>query len=164
MNKRSFTWNPEETCIFGSITRPKSECIFDYWSIYHFYFTGFAYIILHHLLKINNLKDAIVLTSILTIIHVIEEYFGNTTKLSLEGIVIDNIGPIFNPRVNPKNRKIDDDYLQNSIGDVLSGVIACLLIIWYWKQYNVLPYNYLWGIIIIFFMLMDKADMLATKN
>lgn len=159
MGKRSFTWNPNGMCILGSYSNPTSKCMFDYWSIMHLYFTGFVYIILHHLLKIASVKGAILLTFILAIFHGIEEYLGNTTKISLEGIVIDNLGPLIDPKVNPKNREIDDDYLENSIGDVLSGVVACLLIIMYWYYYKKLPYIYLLGIIIMVYMLLIKASM-----
>ncbi len=160
MGKRSFTWNPNGVCIFGSYSNPKSECMFDYWSILHLYFTGFAYIILHHLLKISSVKGALILTFVLTIFHGTEEYLGNTNKISLEGIVLDYLGPLIDPKVNPKNREVDNDYLENSIGDVLSGVVACILIITYWYYYKKLPYLYLLGIVIMVYMLLRKAHML----
>ena len=49
--------------------------------------------------------------------------------LSLEGIFIDYLGPIVNPKIDIRLRGPDNDYLQNSIGDVLSGFIATVLII-----------------------------------
>src|SRR3989304_7139769 len=102
MGKKSFTWNPEGLCIFDSFTDPKSICLFDYWTIYHFYFTGFFYIILHHYFGINDLFCAILLMIILTLVHIFEEYLGNTTRLSLEGVTIDNIYPLINPNFDPK--------------------------------------------------------------
>ena len=160
MGIRSFTWNPKGICIIGSYNNPKAECLFNYWSIYHFYFTGFFFIIIHYLLKLSNLKSSIILAIILTILHIFEEYYGNTNKISLEGIILDNLGPILDPNINAKNRKIDNDYLENSIGDILSGIIACILIIIYWYNYKKLPYFYLLGIIIIYFMLKKKAHIL----
>ena len=53
---------------------------------------------------------------------------GNTNKLSIEGIVIDKLGPIIDPKIKPELREIDNDYLDNSIGDVLSGIISNILI------------------------------------
>lgn len=121
---------------------------------------GFFYIILHHLLKIKHTNQAIKLCIFLTILHVFEEYLGNTNKYSLEGVVIDNIGPLIDSKVNPKLRKIDNDYLDNSIGDVLSGVISCVLIIIYWLYNKKLPYMYLFGVVVILGMLLQKAGML----
>jgi len=162
MGKRSFTKNPEN-CIFGSFTNPKSSCVFDYWSIHHFYFSGFIYIILHHLLNISSIKNALLIMLVVTIGHMIEEYFGNTSRISLEGIVIDNIGPIIDPKIEPSLRTPDNDYIDNSIGDIISGIISNVLIIWYWKSYGKLPYSYLYGFFIIFYMLMKKAKMLYSK-
>ena len=160
MNKKSFKWNPNGICIFGSFTNPKSECLFDYWSIYHFYFTGFFYIIFYHFFKISKIN----LLIILTLLHILEDYFGNTSKISLEGIVIDYIGPIIDPQIDPSVRGIDNDYIENSIGDVLSGVISCLLIILYQFYYKKLQYFYLYGFIIIFDMLMTKSKILYKKK
>ena len=156
----SFTWDPDGTCIFGSLYNPQSKCIFDYGSIHHFYFGGLIYLILHHYLNINNMNDAMKLFIFVTILHIIEEYFGNTSKISTEGIVIDYIGPILDPKINPEKRGIDNDYLQNSIGDVVAGVISCILIILYWNYYGKLPYFYWYGFIPIFLLLMDKAKIL----
>lgn len=163
MGKKSFTWNPDP-CIFGWLTEPTSECFFDYWSIHHFYFTGFAYIILHHLLNISTVPDALILCTIVTILHGIEEYQGNTSRLSIEGIVADTIGPLVDPKVNPENREIDNDYFQNSIGDVTSGLISCGLIIWYWYHYRELPYWYLYGIIPMLFILSRDARILYDSE
>lgn len=155
-----FSWNPEGTCLFGSWHNTKSKCLFDYWTVYHFYFTGFLYIIIHHQLKLQDPKDMTKLIVFLTLLHAIEEYLGNTSRISLEGVVTDYIGPKLDSRIKPHKREIDNDYLQNSIGDVLSGVIACLLIVWYWNTHKKLPYFYLWYIIPIYFMLMTKSKML----
>ena len=43
----------------------------------------------------------------------------------LEGVVIDYIGPIIDPKIKPELREIDNDYLENSFGDILSGIISC---------------------------------------
>ena len=158
MGKNSFTWNPEGICIFGSWSDPKSKCLFDYWSLYHFYFTGFFYIILHHYLKIDNLRDAIKLIIFVTMLHIIEEYLGNTSRLSGEGIAFDYIAPLFNSKIKPEMREIDNDYMENSIGDVLAGVISTFLIVSYWYYFGNLPYFYLWLFIFIFIMLMNKLS------
>lgn len=164
MERRSFTWNPNGMCIFGSITNPTSTCMFDYWSIHHFYFSGFIYIILHHLLNITNMTQSLYVVVLIGILHMIEEYLGNTSKISLEGLVIDYIGPLIDPKIDPSLRKIDNDYLENSIGDVLIGVISCLIISIYWNITGKLPYEYLYFIIIIIIMLLDKAThMLYNK-
>ncbi len=97
MGKRSFTWNPKGTCILGSWSNPQSTCLFDYWSIYHFYFSGFIYILLHHYLKIDNIRDAIKLFIFINLLHVLEEYLGNTTRLSGEGLIIDYVAPLIDP-------------------------------------------------------------------
>jgi len=164
MGKKSFTWNPKGVCVFGSLTKPQSSCFFDYWSIYHFYFTGFFYILLHHYLNISSIKGVILLFMILTVIHVAEEVLGNTTRISGEGIFFDYIAPLIDPKIDPKMRKIDDDYIENSIGDVLSGVISTILIIGYWMKYKKLPYFYLYGLIIVFFMLSMLRSGLYSKT
>jgi hypothetical protein len=163
-NRHSFTWNPRGICVFGSIINPKSTCVFDYWSIYHFYFTGFVYLILHHLLGISSMTHAIILAVIVTILHSIEEYLGNTSRISLEGIVADYIGPLIDSRIDPTMREIDNDYLDNSIGDILSGIISCVMIIIYWHYYGHLPYYYLLGFIIVFIMLLLKAPGMLYRK
>lgn len=144
----------KQFCLFGHLTDPNdksiSKCMFDYWSLFHFYFTGFFYLILHHLLNINNMKDALFLLLFITVAHAVEEYQGNTSKLSLEGIFFDKIATLFDPKLDPNKRELDDDTLENSVGDVLSGVISSLLIVWYWNQYKILPYWYLYGVIAAF--------------
>lgn len=164
MGKKSFTWNPNGVCIFGSITNPTSECVFDYWSFYHFYFTGFFYIILHHWLGITTLKQALLLCLLVTALHVGEEILGNTSKLSLEGVVLDKIGPLLDPRIDPELRFIDNDYLENSIGDVSAGVISCLLIIWHWQKFGILPYFYLWLLPIPILMLFNLRSTLYQDS
>lgn len=162
MGKRSFTLNPENCIVkFGEAD---SKCYFDSWSIHHFYYQGFFYIIFHHFLKIKSIKGALFLLVLLTVIHGIEEYFGNTRLLSLEGIFIDYLGPIVNPKIDIRLRGPDNDYLQNSIGDVLSGFIATVLIILYWIYYKRLPYFYLYFIIIIFGLLLSKSYLLYPDN
>ena len=159
-----FTWNPIPCMMDFNYKKPRSACLFDYWSIHHGYWQGFFYILLHHFLKITSIKSAIILGVILTILHFIEEYLGNTNKISFEGIVVENIGPIFDPKINPDLREIDDDYLDNSIGDVFSGIIITCLIIGYWYIFGKLPYFYLFGFFIVFYMLLQKADMLYEKE
>ena len=161
--RKSFKANPN-FCLIDLIYHPSSECMFDSWSIHHFYWQGFFYMILHHLLKIKNIKHSIILTLFLTILHIIEEYFGNTGLLSFEGIIIDNIGPIINSKIDVKLRNHDNDYLDNSIGDILAGLLSCILITYYWIKYNKLPYFYLLFIIVILFMLYKKSYMLYPKN
>jgi len=102
---------------------------------------------------------------ILTLVHIFEEYLGNTTRLSLEGVTIDNIYPLINPNFDPKFRNIDNDYMENSIGDVLAGFISTGLIIIYWRYYGHLPYFYLLGIFPILYMLFTKgAEMVLDKS
>ena len=71
--------------------------------------------------------------------------------------MIDYIGPIIDPKIKPELREIDNDYLENSVGDILSGIISCLLIMVYWYNYKKLPYFYIIGFIIVFFMLLKKS-------
>tara|TARA_B110000495_G_C22980090_1_gene576031 strand:+ start:1005 stop:1508 length:504 start_codon:yes stop_codon:yes gene_type:complete len=164
MKRKSFTLNPSFCFIDTSFKNPKSECLFDFWSIHHFYWQGFCYIILHHLFNIKSIKQSMYLCGLLSILHAAEEYFGNIGSLSLEGIVIDNIGPLVDTKIDPKLRGYDNDYLDNSIGDVLSGIISCILIIIYWRYYKKLPYLYLYGVFIILYLLLQKAYMLYPKN
>ena len=99
MGARSFTLNPNNCFIKWG--KPDSACVFDWWSVHHLYWQGFFYLIFHYLLGIKTLKGALILTLVLTVVHVIEEYFGNTSRISIEGVVIDNIGPIINPSIRP---------------------------------------------------------------
>jgi len=158
MGKRSFTLNPNNCFIKWG--KADSECYFDSWSIQHFYWQGFFFIILFHFFKIKKINTALILTLLLTIIHSLEEYFGNIALISLEGIFVDNLGPIINPRINPKLRTPDNDYLQNSIGDVLAGLISNLLIVGYWVKYGKIPYIYLCFSIVVLYLLYQKSDML----
>ena len=128
MLRKSFTINPDFCIIDTNFKKPKSICLFDTWSLHHFFWQGFFYIILHHLFNIKDIRYSILLFSFLTLVHIIEEYLGNTNKLSIEGIVIDKLGPIIDPKIKPELREIDNDYLDNSIGDVLSGIISNILI------------------------------------
>ena len=158
MGKRSFTLNPNN-CIL-KLGTADSKCYFDSWSIHHFYYQGFFYIIFHHLFKIKSIKYSILLLVGLTILHAIEEYFGNTSLISLEGIFIDTLGPIVNPKIHTELRTPDNDYLQNSIGDVFSGFLSNILIIIYWIYYKKLPYFYFYFIIVIFILLYSKSYLL----
>lgn len=160
MTRKSFTWNPNFCLIDKNIKKPSSSCVFDSWSIQHYYWQGFAYLIFHHFLKIKKLKEAILLCILLTIIHCLEEFKGNTDKISIEGAVANHIGPLVVPKIKPEKRELDNDYLDNSIGDVLSGLIANLLIILYWWKFKKLPYFYLIGVIPITLHLISKAPML----
>ena len=135
MLRKSFTINPDFCIIDTNFKKPKSICLFDTWSLHHFFWQGFFYIILHHLFNIKDIRYSILLFSFLTLVHIIEEYLGNTNKLSIEGIVIDKLGPIIDPKIKPELREIDNDYLDNSIGDVLSGIISNILIIFYRTNY-----------------------------
>ena len=125
-----------------------------------FLLAGFVYIIIHHFLKLNKIKHIILTTVILSIIHIIEEYFGNTQRLSIEGIVIDYIGPLINKKIDPSLREIDNDYLDNSIGDILSGLFSNILIILYWYKFRRLPYFYLFFIVLLIINLLLKAKQL----
>jgi hypothetical protein len=164
MIRKSFTLNPAFCLLSTNYDNPQSECLFDSWSIHHFYWQGFCYIILHYLFNINTIKNAIILCVILSIGHLLEEYFGNIGLLSLEGIVIDNIGPLINSKINPNLREYDNDYLDNSIGDVISGMLSNILIILYWYYNGKLPHFYLGGVFIIFYLLLKKAPMLYPKK
>lgn len=162
--KKSFTFNPNPCLVDTNYHKPSSECVADFWTIHHAYWQGFFYIIFHHALKIKTLKHSVLLTSLLTAIHITEEYFGNTSKFSLEGIIIDNLGPIFNPKIDVTLRKPDDDYIDNSIGDVTSGLLSCLFIIYYWKHYGELPYFYLAFSVVIIILLLMKSHLLYPKK
>lgn len=158
--RRSFTLNPNFCLIDNDFRNPKSICLFDTWSIHHFFWQGAFYILLHDLLKIKKIKHSIILFLVLTLLHVIEEYLGNMSRISLEGIVIDNLGPIINQRVKPEKRKIDNDYLDNSLGDVISGIISNILIILFWYKYKSLPYLYLILFFPVFTNLLSHAHQL----
>lgn len=161
MNKnKSFTFNPNFCLIDYNYYKPKSSCVFDYWSIHHFYWQGFFYIIIHHYLKLKNPKHILLLLSILTILHAFEEYLGNIGMLSLEGIFIDNLSPLFDSKVDVSLRVKDNDYMDNSIGDVISGVLSCILIIIYWYKFKKLPYFYIFLSIFILYLLYQKRNML----
>jgi len=162
--RKSFTLNPNLCIIDTHFKTPRSVCIFDTWSLHHFFWQGFFFIIIHHLLNIKSYKYSILLCIILTIIHIFEEYLGNTNRLSIEGIVIDNIGPILNSRIKPHLRKIDNDYLDNSIGDVFSGFLSNALILIFWCKYKKLPYYYFVGIIPIIINLLSKSKRLYLKK
>jgi hypothetical protein len=162
MGGKSFTLNPNFCLIkFG---KANSECVFDSWSIHHFYWHGFLYIILHHLFNIKLMNKALVLTAFITLLHIIEEYFGNIGMLSFEGIFVDNIGPIVNPKIDIKLREPDNDYLDNSIGDVLSGFTSNILILLYWYHYKKLPYSYLLLSIFVLYLLYKKSYFLYPKK
>lgn len=158
--RRSFTLNPNFCFIDTEFNNPKSICVFDTWSLHHFFWQGTAYLLIHELFEIKDLKIAILLLLFLTSIHTIEEYMGNTNRISIEGIVIDNLGPIINPKIKPELRKIDNDYIDNSIGDVLSGITSNILIILFWYKYKTLPYYYLFGVIPIFINLLSFSSRL----
>ena len=158
MVKKSFKFNPNFCLVkFGE---PNSECVFDTWSIQHFYWQGFVYIIIHNFLKLKKFKHTMLVTIILTVLHIIEEYVGNIYRLSIEGIVIDYLGPLINKKIDPSLRKIDNDYLDNSIGDIISGIVANILIILYWYKFRKLPYFYLFFVILIIYQLLLKAKKL----
>ncbi len=140
--RRSFTFNPEFCLLDTNFKKPRHICLFDTWSAHHFFWQGVAYILLHELFEIKDIKHSIFLGLILTSIHIGEEYLGNTSRTSLEGIVIDNLGPLVDPKLKPEKRKIDNDYFDNSIGDVLSGFISNVLIILFWYKFGKLPYFY----------------------
>ena len=162
MYKRSFTLNPNFCLI--KLGEADSKCIFDSWSIHHFYWQGFFYLLFHHFFKIKSLKYSIILTSIFTLLHILEEYFGNIGLFSLEGLFIDYIGPIINPKINVKLRKKDNDYLDNSIGDVISGLSSNILIVLYWYYFKKLPYSYILFSILILYLLYNKSYMLYNKK
>lgn len=157
---RSFTLNPNFCLVDTDFKKPKSICVFDTWSLHHFFWQGVAYILVHELLEIKDIRHSITLLLVLTMIHIIEEYFGNTSRVSMEGIVIDNLGPIINPRLKPEKREIDNDYIDNSIGDVLSGMTSNILIILFWYKYGVLPYWYLLLFFPIFTNLLSHSSKL----
>ena len=164
MSKR-FRLNPQFCFLDKNIDKPKSACVFDYYSIQHFYWQGFAYLLIHRLLNIQTLKNAIILIIVLTILHVIEEYLDNVSKLSLQGIIIDNIGPLIDKRIDTSKRMPDDDYLDNSIGDVLSGVISCIILVAYWNRTGKLPiieYS-IFLIPVIYLLLKKKYKFIADK-
>lgn len=91
-----------------------------------------------------------------------DEYYGNTSLNSIEGIFIDNIGVFVNPKIQTELRTPDNDYLQNTIGDIVSGLISNLLIFGYWIKYGKLPYLYF--SIVVLYLLYKKSYMLYDTN
>ena len=59
-----------------------------------------------------------------------------------------------------EKRKIDNDYIDNSIGDVLAGMISNALIILYWYKFKSLPYFYLLLFFPVFANLLSYAKIL----
>ncbi len=159
MGERSFKKNPQ-FCLFDKkFDKPTSSCLFDYWSIQHFYWQGVAYIIFHALLGINQFGGAISLLLLLTFLHAVEEYLDNVGKFSLQGIIIDKIGPLIDKKIDPANRGPDNDYLDNSVGDVLSGSLACIVIIIYWLIFNRLPVAvYILLLIPVMYLMLRKRN------
>lgn len=135
--------------------------MFDSWSLHHFFWQGFFYIIFHLLFNIKNINQSIILFIIVTVIHIIEEYLGNNSRISIEGIFVDYIGPLFDKKIKIEKRELNNNNIKNSVGDILSGIISNILIIFYWYHYKKLPIYYLLGIIPIFIDLKyNKAKIL----
>ena len=152
-------------CLFDlDYENPKSSCLFDFWSLHHGYWHGLIYIIILYIFKIKSLKSSIIINIILVFFHALEEYIDNNSLYSFQGLIVDNIGPIFDKKINPKVRGPDDDTIYNSIGDVLSGLIISILIVIYWYKYKRLPLFYLFGIIPIIYMKLGKAHTLYSEN
>ena len=40
---------------------------------------------------------------ILVFFHALEEYIDNNSLYSFQGLIVDNIGPIFDKKINPKS-------------------------------------------------------------
>ena len=94
----------------------------------------------------------------------IDEYYSNIGMLSIEGVFVDTVGPIVDKKINIKLRTPDNDYLDNSIGDALSGLFSCILIILYLRAFKKLPYFYLLFSILILFMLYTQKHLLYDKK
>ena len=60
--------------------------------------------------------------------------------------------------------ELDDDYIDNSIGDVTAGLIANLLVLGYWYYFKELPWFYLIFIVLILALLLSKSSMLYPKE
>ncbi len=101
------------------------------------------------------------LVVILTVLHALEGYIDNISRFSLQGIITYYIGPLIDPKINPAKIHPDNDTLDNSIGDVISGLIACLLIVGYWIIYGKLPVLiYLIGIIPVISLTLRRSHVL----
>ena len=167
-----FSWNPKGTCIVGSWNNPESKCVFDFWSAYHFYFSGLIFIgglIIFDYFQIkimspSNWKSVLNWFILINILHIVEEYLGNTGRFSLEGVVIDSLGPLFVPGFHPEYRQPDNDYLQNSIGDVFSGILGALIpLLMFWGfGLGKITTMYIWlmGFPPLFAMLIARAPKL----
>lgn len=164
MERKSFKINPNFCLIDTNFKKPQSICVFDTWSLHHFFWQGFAYILLHYLFNIKDIKYCFLICFLLSLIHLVEEYLGNTNKISIEGIVIDNLGPLLVPKIKTELREIDNDYLDNSIGDVISGLSSNILIVLYWYYFKKLPYSYILFSILILYLLYNKSYMLYNKK
>lgn len=126
-------------CLFDLRLKPKSECLFDLWSIHHGFWHGLIYLIFLHYLKPKKIKTIIFINIIIATVHSIEEYLDNNTYSSLSTYIIN--------RYNPNYIEKDNDTFINSFGDVLIGIIVCIFITIYWLNYNKIPYLYSYGLI-----------------
>ena len=58
--RRSFTLNPN-FCLIDTEFKTKTLCVFDTWSVHHFFWQGVAYLLLHELFEIKELNIFILL-------------------------------------------------------------------------------------------------------
>jgi hypothetical protein len=87
--------------------------------------------VLLFLYKPKTNSHAFTLLVITNLFHVFEEYLGNTTVYSIEGIILNWVYPLLNVKYEPDYSVTDHDSIQNSLGDILSGFVGTLFIFAY---------------------------------
>ena len=119
-------YKEDSNCLFE--LNAGNKCWFNLWSIQHFYYPAFFYsLFLTFLIKQNFSNQTTLLLALLGfafihIFHFIDEYLGNLTTYSPEGL-------LRNIFYKDDNKPTDNDSIQNSFGDIISGFIGLLLIL-----------------------------------
>jgi len=106
----------------------ESKCWFNLWSIQHFYYPAFVlsiflYFISKYANRENKIIYALIAVGLIHIYHFIDEYLGNFTTYSPEGIVRDLLSN------KESGKPTDNDSIQNSFGDIISGFIGSLIVL-----------------------------------
>lgn len=142
MKSRSFRFNPNGPTLFSTDPELLHESVFDYWSLFHFGNVAFFYTILLIIFKVKTSKTALKWFVVINVLHTIEEFLENLGPFNAENAfkqLFLRKMPDGSPNEDLKNVK-DNDYLDNSIGDVISGIVGSGLVFLYWKCAGKVPY------------------------